>query len=136
MPPGAVLTVITVPVDAGDGRLDGRVAYHDPLPVLLEAARGCLQGDLDALLDKLPWHGTVEVQPLAHGARCGQQLIGSKGQGHPSVSMSNESLSTRRRPGWPVAGSCSGLTARTEGSVRRLRRAAGSDRSGTRRHPS
>jgi hypothetical protein len=84
MPPGAVIAVITVPVDAGDGRLDSRVAYHDPVPVLLEAARGCLQGDLDALLDKLSWHGTVEVQPLAHGARGGQQLIGSKGQGHLS----------------------------------------------------
>jgi hypothetical protein len=72
MPPSAVIAVITVPVDVGDGRLDSRVAYHDPVPVLLEAACGCLQGDLDALLDKLSWHGTVEVQPLAHGARGGQ----------------------------------------------------------------
>ena len=67
-------------VQLGDAGLGVRVVDGDPLPGLAVRSRRGLEGDLDALLDDLPGHRPLEVEPLAHGPGGREQLVGRERQ--------------------------------------------------------
>jgi hypothetical protein len=56
-------------VDLGERSLLARVVHEEPVPALLVRTRRCLDRELDTLDDDLAFHGALEVQSLAHGAR-------------------------------------------------------------------
>ena len=63
-------------VQLGDRLLLRRVFNHHEMPALTIPARRRLKRYVDAFLHQRPRHGTIKIQPLPHGPRRGQQLIG------------------------------------------------------------
>ncbi len=72
-------------VQGGDGGDLLRIGDDDPLPLLAVRSGRCLEGDLEALGDRVELDGLVEVHALADGTSGGEDFVGGEVQlRHPT----------------------------------------------------
>src|SRR5262245_39655257 len=87
-------------VDVGQRLLLLGVVEEPPLPALGIGARRSLQRQIETLRQHLPRHRPLEIEPLAHRTRGGQDFIRGQVQGHfaETTFASWQSNSVKRFP--------------------------------------
>ena len=79
---GAVRRLEAGSIVLGNDLLRTGLGHEHPMPRLTVAAGWRLQCQMEALFDDLAFDGAIEIEPLAHGSRRGQQLVGAQIQTH------------------------------------------------------